>query len=200
MDLEWTKAAATLKLDPPRGGGRSEGAEVVVVVPPRIELSEGPASVELTAAARGDREAALLGQLEAGLLTALRGGERLDPSTPACSRVTVQLHPPDLGSVAIAVESREGRLSAHFHASHQLVHAWIESQAPALRSHLAEAGLMLHEMTLSTSSHQGEGESHQDAFPRPAEPPWEMQGNPTPAPALLAMMPGLDGRAIDFLA
>jgi hypothetical protein len=85
------------------------------------------------------------------------------------SRVTIQLHPPELGSVAIAVESREGRLHAHFHSTHPFVAGWLEANAPALRAQLADAGLRLHDVTLSTSAHQQGGSRHSEAFP------WEQQ-------------------------
>jgi flagellar hook-length control protein FliK len=70
------------------------------------------------------------------------------------SRVTLQLHPRELGEVRIAVESRDGQLSAHFQASHAAVQTWLEANSGALRTQMAEAGLDLQSMTLSTSAEQ----------------------------------------------
>lgn len=70
------------------------------------------------------------------------------------SRVTVRLHPPDLGVMHIAVESRDGGLSAHFHATHPAVHQWLETHEPALRTQLAEAGLLFQDLDFSGSSQQ----------------------------------------------
>jgi len=77
------------------------------------------------------------------------------------SRVTIQLHPPDLGSVAVAVESRDGRLCAHFYSTHPFVQTWIESHAPALRAHLANAGVGLQDITVSTSAQDNGSGRHQ---------------------------------------
>jgi len=77
------------------------------------------------------------------------------------SRVTIQLYPPDLGSVAVAVESRDGRLCAHFHSTHPFVQTWIESHAPALRAHLANAGVGLQDITVSTSAQDNGFGRHQ---------------------------------------
>jgi len=90
--------------------------------------------------------AALLGQIGAGARRALE-----------LSRVSVQLNPPDLGTIHIAVQSRQGQLSAHFHATHPAVGAWLESHADSLRSELTEAGLSLQHFSLSGESWQRSG-------------------------------------------
>jgi len=73
------------------------------------------------------------------------------------SRVTVQLRPPELGTIQIAVESREGSLSAHFQASHPAVRAWLESNAVTLRSELSESGLPFQNMSFSTAGQEQGG-------------------------------------------
>lgn len=85
------------------------------------------------------------------------------------SRVTVHLRPPDLGTINISVESREGNLSARLAASHPLVAAWLETNVGTLRSHLTEAGLQFGKVNCSLTSDQQErgwaGES-------PQQQPW----------------------------
>jgi len=73
------------------------------------------------------------------------------------SRVTVQLRPPELGTIQIAVESREGSLSAHFQASHPAVRAWLESNAVTLRAELSESGLPFQNMSFSTAGQEQGG-------------------------------------------
>ena len=73
------------------------------------------------------------------------------------SRVTVQLRPPELGTIQIAVESREGNLSAHFQASHPAVRAWLESNAVTLRSELSQSGLPFQNMSFSTAGQEQGG-------------------------------------------
>ena len=73
------------------------------------------------------------------------------------SRVTVQLRPPELGTIQIAVESREGNLSAHFQASHPAVRAWLESNAVTLRWELSESGLPFQSMSFSTTGQEQGG-------------------------------------------
>jgi len=73
------------------------------------------------------------------------------------SRVTVELRPPELGTIQIAVESREGNLSAHFQASQPAVRAWLESNAVMLRSELSESGLPFQNMSFSTAGQEQGG-------------------------------------------
>ena len=74
------------------------------------------------------------------------------------SRVTVQLRPPELGTIQISVESRGGNLSAHFQASHPVVRAWLESNAGTLRSELSESGLPFQNMSFSTAGQEQGGQ------------------------------------------
>jgi len=99
----------------------------------------------------------LLDQIDAGVRKAIR-----------LSRVTVQLHPPELGVLQVAVQSHEGNLSAHFHASHPALHSWLESSAPALRAHLADAGLTFNDVSFSAGSDERGGQWPGQA---PADPP-----------------------------
>ncbi|GEM_PF-4743929 len=90
------------------------------------------------------QSAALLAQLRAGVVAAREH-----------SRVLVELQPRGLGSLEIAVESRDGELRAHFHSTSAQVHAWLETNAAALREHLRGAGVSLQDLTLSTSAEDG---------------------------------------------
>ncbi len=89
------------------------------------------------------------------------------------SRVTVHLRPPDLGTINISVESREGSLSARFTASHPLVAAWLETNVGTLRTHLTEAGLPFGEVNCSLTSDQHErgwaGERPEQTWSSPKE-------------------------------
>ena len=90
---------------------------------------------------------ALLEQIEGGTRNAIR-----------FSRVTVQLRPPELGTIQIAVQSREGSLSVHFQASHPMVSAWLESNAVTLRSELADSGLPFQNLSFATTAHEHSGQ------------------------------------------
>ena len=135
----------------------AQAPEPALVAPVRSGVGDSPAAVlpaRVVEVSSLRYDSALLDQIRAG---AVRAGQ--------LSRVTIQLHPPELGSVAVAVESRDGRLYAHFHSTHPMVAGWLESNAPALRSQLAEAGLRLHDITLSTSTQEQSGRRDADRFP-----------------------------------
>jgi len=121
-----------------------EAAGQVALVEPRPERASEVRAV-LERHVRGLEAVALLHQLEGGARRAL-----------TLSRVTMQLRPPQLGTINIAVESRDGNLSARFQASHPLVAAWLESNVPTLRTHLAEAGLLFGDVNCSMTSDHGE--------------------------------------------
>jgi len=87
-------------------------------------------------------------------------------------RVEVHLQPRDLGSVQVAVESRDGRLCAHFHATHGVMYGWLREHLPALASQLADSGLALSEWSLSTS---GQPRGNQAGS---AAPQWTAEGGP----------------------
>jgi len=87
------------------------------------------------------------------------------------SRLVVELRPPDLGSLEIAVESRNGRLQAHFQATHPLVNSWLAENRADLRSHLAESGLLFEQFTFSSSSGRGQGGADGDGTMDPEAGP-----------------------------
>jgi len=147
--------------------------------------TDGPISAELDHLDLLDQIGAAIRRTEAQFTSEAR------PPALSLSRVTVTLHPPDLGAIHIAVESRSGdlaadRLAAHFHSTQPLVHAWLESNAPALRSHLSGVGLHFQDLSFSTTTHDHSGGSpadHRDGFvppppPEPARPPAD--GEPVP--------------------
>jgi flagellar hook-length control protein FliK len=143
----------------------------------RIPPAEAPraqesADVPEPAPARPARidPASFLDQIEAGARRAL-----------TLSRVTLHLRPPDLGTLHIAVESREGVVSAHFHASHPAVATWLESNAGSLRSHLSGSGLTFNDLSFSAASQDGGGRSTYDRPPAP---------DPSPALGPQAKRPG----------
>ena len=147
--------------------------------------ADGPVSAGLDHLDLLDQIGAAIRRTEAQFTSEAR------PPALSLSRVTVTLHPPDLGAIHIAVESRSGdlaadRLAAHFHSTQPLVHAWLESNAPALRSHLSGVGLHFQDLSFSTTTHDHSGGSpadHRDGFvppqpPEPARPP--AHGDPVP--------------------
>jgi flagellar hook-length control protein FliK len=131
----------------------------------------------------------LIGQLRTGALRATD-----------LSRVTVQLHPRELGEVRIAVESRNGQLSAHFQASHAAVQTWLEANTGSLRTQLAEAGLHLQSMTLSTSAEQ---RGQQQGTGQPAvfrEPQAQAPKAPVEPVTITGVQVGGSRRLLDLLA
>jgi flagellar hook-length control protein FliK len=130
---------------------------------------------------------ALLDQIASGALKASQ-----------LSRVTIQLHPPDLGTVAVAVESRNGRVYAHFHSTHPFVQAWIETNAPALRSHMTSAGLALHDITVSTSAQEQGSQEHRPPLTQAENLPRDRAAQPAIHP--VAMQPSTGASAVDWLA
>jgi len=154
--------AAQPRLTEPRGDQANATAVVAALRAPFGDAGP-PAQAHIAQLNHSLLDLSLLDQVGAGALKASQ-----------LSRVTVQLHPPDLGSVAVAVESRDGRLCAHFHSAHPFVQTWIESNAPALRSHLAGAGVTLHDITVSTSAQEHGADGRQfsggeEAAPRDVE-------------------------------
>jgi flagellar hook-length control protein FliK len=173
----------------------AQAPEAALVAPVKGEVSDSIAAVLPTRVAevRSVRyHSALLDQIREGAI----GAGQL-------SRVTIQLRPPELGSVAVAVESRDGRLYAHFHSTHPMVAGWLESNVPALRSQLAEAGLRLHDITLSTSTQEQGGRRDADHFPERDQ--WGSTGGrmknaqASPMPPLAHRMRAADG-LVDYFA
>jgi flagellar hook-length control protein FliK len=132
------------------GGASADVAETTASLP--ILTGDRSESTRLHAAgAAGSRDSLSLSLSDLDLTSQLSAGAL---RARDLSRVTLQLHPRELGEVRIAVESRNGQLSAHFQASHAAVQTWLEANTGALRTQLAEAGLDLQNMTLSTSAEQ----------------------------------------------
>ena len=164
----------------PRGSSREEtaGSEAArrllpeVVVSPRTPDLETWRQIGHTNVARETgreltpHHLSLLHQVQSGVLKATQH-----------SRVMVQLRPPKLGAIEIAVESRSGQLQAHFHATHTAVHAWLRENMPTLRAQLAEAGLNLNDFTLSTSA------QHQHDLPPALSSPWQRDKHGVRIPA-----------------
>lgn len=99
----------------------------------------------------------LMDQIGSAARAAGQVGGLPDAAMPRCSRVRIHLRPPELGVVHLLLESRDGQLSAHFHATDVRVQGWLQANADALRAHLTESGVNLHELTLSAPGHQGGG-------------------------------------------
>jgi hypothetical protein len=158
----------------------------VIAGAPSIADAKPPATAHVADVARSV-DLALLDQLGPGALKASQ-----------LSRVTIQLHPPELGTVAVAVESRNGRVYAHFHSTHPFVNAWIETHAPALRSHMTAAGVPLQDISVSTSA-QEQG-SHERRHPLArAENAQRERAVPPPVHQAAAGR-SIDGSAVDWLA
>ena len=108
------------------------------------------------------------------------------------SRLVIELRPPHLGSLEIAVESRDGRLQAHFQATHPVVGSWLEENRADLRSHLDESGLVFEQFTFSSSSGRYHGGADGDGAMNPETGPSESGGEgsrlPTSAPAASGLL------------
>jgi flagellar hook-length control protein FliK len=130
----------------------------------------------------------LLDQIEAGTLRARQ-----------LSRVTVQVHPPELGTIDIRVESRDGQLQAHFHSTHSVVHSWLQANLSELRAHLAEAGLSLSDLGLSTSGEHRQGQKGQEPVTQPSTPTSEASESPSPVSPSLVQAARHAG-VVDFFA
>ena len=157
----------------PSGCAGPHGAPEVAAGQP-LHLAERPADQP---AAAGDAPAEpgmssgeqMLDQVTAAVRCAAQRRSEAAQAEPV-SRVAVQLRPPELGVVRIAVEACEGQLRAHLQASHPAVQAWLEAQAPALRAHLADAGVALHDMSLGHwAGHGQQGRTPDTSQPLPSE-------------------------------
>jgi len=130
----------------------------------------------------------LLSQIETGALRARQ-----------LSRVTVRLHPPELGAIDIRVEARGGQLQAHFHSTHSVVHSWLQANVSELRAHLAEAGLALSDLGLSTSGEHHQGQRGQAPVAQPATPTSEGSESASPVSPSLVQVARHAG-VVDFFA
>ena len=161
-------------INEPVGGRAGTDFEV-----PRAAQADTPPRLEA---------AHLLSQIEAGAVRARQ-----------LSRVTVRLHPPELGTIEIRVESRDGHLQAHFHSTHSVVHSWLQANVSELRVQLAEAGLPLSDLGLSTSGEHHQGQKGQAPVPQPAPPTSEASESPSPVSLSLVQVARHAG-VVDFFA
>jgi flagellar hook-length control protein FliK len=161
-------------------------AQNVIAAAPPIGDARPSVPAHVAEVARS-MDLALLDQIGSGALEASQ-----------LSRVTIQLHPPDLGTVAVAVESRDGRVCAHFHSTHPFVNAWIESNAPALRSHMTSAGVALHDITVSTSAQEQGSHDHRHPLAWTEAAPRQRAAQPAGHP--VATRPAIGDSAVDWLA
>lgn len=174
--------ASAARPQPPPPDASLAPADTAPAAPPPPRHPAPPAPAHTPPAVDLDA-VQLLDQIHAGVRKAIH-----------LTRVTVQLHPPDLGLLHIAVESRDGALAAHFHAAHPQLHAWLESSAPALRSHLSDAGLAFNDVSFSTADHQPGGHWPGDTPGPPSPPDFHHRTphhTPHPTPADVARHSGI---------
>ena len=89
------------------------------------------------------------------------------------SSMTVNIHPPELGSVRVRIVSEHGRMSVHLNAQTQQVAGILERNLPALHQSLADQGVDIDDLQVSVGSEERENENFEDrAFTgRPAGNP-----------------------------
>ncbi len=109
------------------------------------------------------------------------------------SEMHMRLDPPDLGQLQVRLVSEGGAVTARFHAETETVRALLESQLPALREALSEAGIKVQQFNVyagtdfSRFSHQPSGQERslprRRSDARSAEPvaPVEMASQATPS-------------------
>ena len=90
------------------------------------------------------------------------------------SSMTVNIHPPEMGSIRVRIVSEHGRMSVHLNAQTQQAAGILERNLPALHQSLADQGIDIDDLHVSVESEGREGAGFEDrAFAgRPA-------GNPT---------------------
>ena len=72
------------------------------------------------------------------------------------SEIVVRMRPPELGEVRLNLTSEDGILRAHLHAQSQQVHDVLERHAPQLRQALAEQGIDLDDVLVSSDDAGGQ--------------------------------------------
>lgn len=75
------------------------------------------------------------------------------------SEMVVRMHPPELGEVRLNLTSDDGILRAQLHAQSQQVHDILERHAPQLRQALADQGIDLDDLLVSSDSAEGQGQA-----------------------------------------
>lgn len=77
------------------------------------------------------------------------------------SEMVVRMHPPELGEVRLNLTSDDGTLRAQLHAQSQQVFDILERHAPQLRQALADQGIDLDDLLVSSDGADGEGQPSQ---------------------------------------
>lgn len=85
----------------------------------------------------------VVNQVSVRLFTGVRQGS---------GNMTIQIHPPELGSVKVRVVSDQGSLNVHLHSQNQQVAAILERHLPALHQSLADQGIDLSGLHVSVDS------------------------------------------------
>lgn len=93
------------------------------------------------------------------------------------SSMTVNIHPPELGSVRVRIVSGNGRMSVHLNAQNQQVAGILERNLPALHQSLADQGIDIDDLHVSVDSEERESADFEERTftGRPA-------GNPSSGP------------------
>ncbi|MFO7861566.1 MAG: flagellar hook-length control protein FliK [Desulfosalsimonas sp.] len=85
----------------------------------------------------------VVNQVSVRLFTGVRQGS---------GNMTIQIHPPELGSVKVRIVSDQGSLNVHLHPQNQQVAAILERHLPALHQSLADQGIDLSGLQVSVDS------------------------------------------------
>jgi flagellar hook-length control protein FliK len=85
----------------------------------------------------------VVNQVSVRLFTGVRQGS---------GNMTIQIHPPELGSVKVKLVSEQGSLHVHLHPQNQQVAAILERHLPALHQSLADQGIDLSGLQVSVDS------------------------------------------------
>jgi len=106
------------------------------------------------------------------------------------SRISIKMHPEELGHVSLDLSVEHGRAKVHLVAQNLQVQEVLEKNLPRLRDALEQQGLKLDHLQVSVDSHPpgGKGFSQQDQPPANHPRPW------TRAPS--QPVPDLEGEAI----
>ena len=76
----------------------------------------------------------VMSQVESGLLTSFKNGS---------TRLELQLHPQELGAIAVTLTSRNGEVSAHIRADNEQTVEMLQRQVEALKTSLEQQGLRI---------------------------------------------------------
>jgi len=131
------------------------------------------------------------------------------------SEVRLQLHPENLGTVAVRLVVAEGTVRVQIMAGDPSVKAVLEANIEQLRTRLTEQGLQVEQVHVTAgggnwftgAGQSGQGEQHRHQPQRFHPAPWERNvpehpeaQTPDPRPASRSWTPGATGMRIDHLA